>query len=173
MAESRSVRQWLIDRRAHRINDEATNRGGLLPLPQLTVFEEIHAAAQSARDLVGAWTLLSAEASGPAPKGFQILEATGRSSAVLMRNDLPKYASNNRTQGAPAQYKATVDGSLAYFGTYPVSLSITHNCHPDDGAQLDVSEARQSAPHDGIAGRRIVGAGEITAQPGDFDKVVR
>ena len=40
---------------------------------------------------------------------------------MLMRSDLPKYASNNRTQGAPAEYKATVDGSLAYFGTYSVS----------------------------------------------------
>jgi Lipocalin-like domain len=80
-----------------------------------------HVAAQSAKDLVGAWTLSSAEAFGPAPKGSLILEANGRFSAMLMRNDLPKYASNNRTQGAPAEYKATVDGSLAYFGTYSVS----------------------------------------------------
>jgi hypothetical protein len=80
-----------------------------------------HAAAQSAKDLVGAWTLSSAEAFGPAPKGSLILEANGRFSAMLMRNDLPKYASNNRTQGAPAEYKATVDGSLAYFGTHSVS----------------------------------------------------
>jgi len=39
----------------------------------------------------------------------------------LMRAALPKYASNNRTQGGPADYKATVEGSLAYFGTYSVS----------------------------------------------------
>jgi hypothetical protein len=38
-----------------------------------------------------------------------------------MKNDLPKYASNNRTQGTPAEYKATVEGSLSYFGTYAVS----------------------------------------------------
>jgi hypothetical protein len=38
-----------------------------------------------------------------------------------MRHDLPKYASNNRTQGTPAEYKATVEGGLAYFGTYAVN----------------------------------------------------
>jgi hypothetical protein len=51
-------------------------------------------------------------------------------------------------------------------------LSITHNFHPDDGAQFDVSEARQSAPHDRVSRRRVVGAGEITAEAGDFDQVV-
>jgi hypothetical protein len=80
-----------------------------------------HAAAQSAKDLVGAWTLTSADAFGPAPKGSIIFEANGRFSAMLMRADLPKYTSNNRTQGTPAEYKATVDGSLAFFGTYSVS----------------------------------------------------
>ena len=54
----------------------------------------------------------------------------------------------------------------------PVRLSITHNFHPDDGAQFDVSEARQSAPHDRVSRRRVVGAGEITAEAGDFDQVV-
>jgi hypothetical protein len=38
-----------------------------------------------------------------------------------MRGNLPKYASNNRTQGTGQEYRATVEGSLAYFGTYSVS----------------------------------------------------
>jgi hypothetical protein len=80
-----------------------------------------YAAAQSAKDLVGAWSLSSADAFGPAPKGALIFEANGRFSAMLMRAELPKYASNNRTQATPAEYKATVDGSIAYFGTYSVS----------------------------------------------------
>ena len=50
----------------------------------------------------------------------------------------------------------------------PHRLSITHNSGPDDGTQLDVSEARHAAPHDRIAGRRIVGAGEITTEPRDL-----
>jgi hypothetical protein len=80
-----------------------------------------HAAAQSAKDIVGVWTLTSAEAFGPAARGSLIFEANGRFSAILMRAELPKYASNNRTQGTAAEYKTTVEGSLAYFGTYSVS----------------------------------------------------
>jgi Lipocalin-like domain len=80
-----------------------------------------NAAAQSAKDLVGSWTAVSVDAYGPNPKGSLIFEANGRFSLQLMRTDLPKYLSNNRTQGTPAEYKATVEGSLSYFGTYSVS----------------------------------------------------
>ena len=79
------------------------------------------AAAQSAKDIVGSWTAVSVDAYGPNPKGSLIFESNGRFSLQLMRSDLPKYASNNRTAGTPAEYKATVEGSLAYFGTYSVS----------------------------------------------------
>jgi Lipocalin-like domain len=79
------------------------------------------AVAQSAKDLVGSWTAVSVDAYGPNPKGSLIFEANGRFSLQLMRADLPKYASNNRTQGTPAEYKITVEGSISYFGTYSVS----------------------------------------------------
>ena len=79
------------------------------------------AAAQSAKDLVGAWTLVSADAFGANPKGTVIFEPNGRFAAMLMRADLAKYASNNRAQGTAAENKATVEGSIAYFGTYSVS----------------------------------------------------
>jgi hypothetical protein len=64
--------------------------------------------AQSAKDLVGAWTLVSAEAYGPDPKGLLIFDANGHFSSQFMKADLPKYASNSRTQGTPEEYKATV-----------------------------------------------------------------
>jgi hypothetical protein len=79
------------------------------------------AGAQSAKDLVGAWTLVSADAFGTNPKGTAVFEANGRVAVILMRADLAKYASNNRAQGTPAENKATVEGSLAYFGTYSIS----------------------------------------------------
>ena len=72
------------------------------------------------RQLLGTWTPVSVEAYGPNPKGFLIFTPNGRFSLQLMRPDLPKYASNNRTQGTPAEYKSTVEGSLSYFGTYAV-----------------------------------------------------
>lgn len=53
------------------------------------------------------------------------------------------------------------------------NLSITHNFCSRECAQLDVGQARQSAPHDDIAGRRIIRASEITAKPSDFDDVRR
>ena len=43
------------------------------------------AAAQSAKDLVGAWTLVSADAFGANPRGTVIFEPNGRFAAMLMR----------------------------------------------------------------------------------------
>jgi hypothetical protein len=71
--------------------------------------------------LIGTWILVSAEPYGTNPKGSYMFDANGRFTAILMRNDLPKYTSNNRTQATPAEYKGTVDGSIAYFGTYSIS----------------------------------------------------
>ena len=79
--------------------------------------------AQSAKDLVGAWTLVSAEAYGPNPKGLLIFDANGHFSSQFMKADLPKYTSNSRTQGTPEEYKATVQGYLGYFGTYALNGS--------------------------------------------------
>jgi hypothetical protein len=82
------------------------------------------AQTKSMKDqLVGSWTLVSAEPYGTNPTGSYMFDANGRFSAILMRNNLPKYTSNSRTQGTPAEYKGTVDGSIAYFGTYTVSGS--------------------------------------------------
>ena len=81
------------------------------------------ALTQSAKDIVGTWTIASAEAFGPTPKGLLMFDANGRYSLMLMRPDLPKYASNNRTQGTSEEYKAIGGGSISYFGTYSVSGS--------------------------------------------------
>jgi hypothetical protein len=104
------------------------NRRSIVTFSAITalglVFSLSGAVAQtkSLKDqLVGTWTLVSTDAYGANPKGSYMFDANGRFSAILMRNDLPKYTSNNRTQGTSAEYKATVDGSLAYFGTYSVS----------------------------------------------------
>jgi len=81
------------------------------------------AFAQSAKDLVGTWTIVSADAFGPNPKGVLNFDNNGRYSLMLMRADLPKYASNNRSQGTAEEYKAIGAGSISYFGTYSVSGS--------------------------------------------------
>jgi Lipocalin-like domain len=71
--------------------------------------------------LVGTWTLVEAPQWGPNPNGRLSLEANGRYSTILLRSDLAKYASNNRTQTTPQEDKATVQGVLASFGTYTVN----------------------------------------------------
>ena len=88
------------------------------------------AVAQTAKELVGTWTLVSitlekdgkkTDFYGPNPQGQYTFDPTGRVSQIITRSDLPKFASNNREAGTPEENKAVVQGSIAYFGTYSVS----------------------------------------------------
>jgi len=54
----------------------------------------------------------------------------------------------------------------------PIALSITHNFGSSQGSQRDVGEAREPAPHDSVAGRWIVGSGEVATKPSDLDQIV-
>jgi hypothetical protein len=103
------------------------NQRGILSLSAITALglalSSSSALAQSAKDIVGTWTIASAEAFGPTPKGLLMFDANGRYSLMLMRPDLPKYSSNSRAQGTSEEYKAIGGGSISYFGTYSVSGS--------------------------------------------------
>ena len=88
-----------------------------------------HAAAQIAQDLVGTWTATSImsdlggneiETYGPNPKSILMFDAEGRYGLVIVRADLPKFTSNNRTAATPEENQAVVQGSIAHFGTYAV-----------------------------------------------------
>jgi hypothetical protein len=79
------------------------------------------ARALSAQDLIGTWTPVSVPNFDPAPKGLLTFAANGRVSVILLKGDLPKYASNNRLKGTPEEYKATGQGALCYYGTYTLS----------------------------------------------------
>jgi Lipocalin-like domain len=87
------------------------------------------AHAQTAKDLVGAWTAVSnvaeqggkkSEPYGSTPKGMLIFESNGRYGLVLSRTDVPKFASNSRMNGTPDENKAAVHGTIAHFGQYVV-----------------------------------------------------
>jgi hypothetical protein len=81
--------------------------------------------------LVGAWTFVSADSVrsdgskvalfGSNPKGTIIFTGDGHFALVQMRADIPRLASNSRDQGTPEEYKAIVQGSIAYFGTYSLN----------------------------------------------------
>jgi hypothetical protein len=80
--------------------------------------------------VVGTWSLVSdvidqqdgskLEPFGPSPKGAMILTSTGTFSLVILKPDIPKFASNNRTTGTEQENKAAVAGSIAYYGSYTV-----------------------------------------------------
>ncbi len=81
--------------------------------------------------LVGAWTLVSADsvrpdgskaaAFGSNPRGIMIFSHEGYFALVQMRAELPRIAANSRDKGTPEENKAIVEGSIAYFGTYSIS----------------------------------------------------
>jgi Lipocalin-like domain len=81
--------------------------------------------------LVGTWKLVSShnvrndgskiDVYGPNANGIVIYTSDGHFALVNTRSDLPKFASNSRDRGTPEEYKAVVQGSIAYFGTYTVN----------------------------------------------------
>jgi Lipocalin-like domain len=89
------------------------------------------AVAQTAKDLVGTWTLEADTSTTPdgrtfqpfgqAPQGIAIFDSSGRFAIVISRPDLPKFLSNNRMQGTAKENEAIVHGSIAFFGTYSIT----------------------------------------------------
>ena len=77
--------------------------------------------------LIGSWTLVATENTLPNGtrfnpfengSGMAVFDRTGHFSWILLRGDIPKIASGNRTQSTPEELKAVALGTLAYFGTY-------------------------------------------------------
>ena len=76
--------------------------------------------------LVGTWSFVSSTGKtadgspvwGANPKGLLIFAANGAYSTIIVRSDVPKFASNNRLQGTAEENKAAVHGAIATFGKY-------------------------------------------------------
>lgn len=69
---------------------------------------------------------------GPNPNGVIIFHPDGHFALINTRPDRPKYASGNRMEGTAEEYKTTVQGSIAYFGTYIVDeVRSTFTLHID------------------------------------------
>src|SRR3974377_1393923 len=89
-------------------------------------------SAQTAKDIVGTWTLISNEADqggkkvdrlGSNARGILVLDANGRYVIAVARPGLPKFASNNSMTGTAEENAAVVQGSNTNFGTYSVDES--------------------------------------------------
>jgi len=127
------------------------NRRIALALSTMTLvcFGSCHfsgALAQTAKELVGTWTVVSgdtvrpdgsrAPTFGDKPTGILVFTSDGHFVYLYSRSDLPKFASNNRAMGTADENKAVVQGSIATFGTYSVagnelSLKIEHSTFPN------------------------------------------
>jgi len=116
------------------------------------------ALAQSLKDqLVGTWMLEAGynilpdgkrlEANGPSPKGMIVFDPGGRFAQQIIDSTMPKFASNNRQQGTPEEFKRVAQGVIAYFGTYTV----------DDNQSITLRVECSSYPNmNGTAGKREV-----------------
>jgi hypothetical protein len=80
---------------------------------------------------IGTWKLISNEFRrsdgqvsypfGRDAVGIGMFDAGGYYSSQIMRSDLQVFASGDRLKGTPAEIKATLEGTFAYFGTYEVN----------------------------------------------------
>jgi lipocalin-like protein len=90
----------------------------------------IAAFGQKDADLVGTWEWISVDNTlsdgtrsqpfGAKPGGYLEFGADGRFVWLITRPGRAKFASGRRDQGTADENKATVQGSLAYCGTYAV-----------------------------------------------------
>ncbi|MDE3155039.1 MAG: lipocalin-like domain-containing protein [Acidobacteriota bacterium] len=94
----------------------------------------------AAVEFVGAWRLISFESRdsggrvhhplGEDVVGQLLYDASGNMSAILMRPDRPRFASEDLRRGTDAEVRAAFDGFVAYFGTYTVDAekaTVTHH----------------------------------------------
>lgn len=108
--------------------------------------------------LVGTWLVATVDnirpdgtrfqSLGPDPKGILTFDANGWFSFQVAQPGRPKFASDNRLQGTPEENRATVQGSLSYYGKYSVD---------DADRVLHLYIESSSYPNfDGIDNKRII-----------------
>jgi hypothetical protein len=102
----------------------------ILAVP-LLLSATVYAEAQTAKDLIGTWSLVSVTVQqpdgpitndlGPTPQGRLNFDASGNYSLMVMAGDLPKFAENSRDKGTAAENEAVVKNSISHFGHYSVN----------------------------------------------------
>ena len=118
----------------------------------------------SLKELVGSWIFVSAQDVkpdgskidpwGPNPKGAAMYDANGRFTFMIMRSDLPKFASNNRAQATAEEGKAVAQGMIAFYGTYTVNEADKTLTTRIEGVHTRTSSAANKSAHYYLADRR-------------------
>jgi Lipocalin-like domain len=79
--------------------------------------------------VAGCWTLVSGyldnhgkhiDILGPNPGGMLILTEDLHFTVIVHNPDIPKFASGDRANGTPEEYKTAVTNSLGVYGTYTI-----------------------------------------------------
>jgi len=107
--------------------------------------------------LVGTWTYVSVDTVnpdgsrvpmyGPNPQGLASFNSNGRYILLISRSGQPKFASNNRMEGTPEEYKAVVQGMNAHFGRYTVNeADKTITFHVENSTFPNWNGAEQKRP---------------------------
>jgi hypothetical protein len=99
--------------------------------------------------LVGTWAYVSSTAKlsdgsqlwGSNPKGLFILTDNGHFSWQVFRSGRPQFA--DRLNATADEYKVTMQGSLAYFGTYSVNEAEKTVVFNTEGSTFPRSEGEQ------------------------------
>ena len=80
-------------------------------------------------NVAGVWTLVSGYLDnhgtkinilGPHPAGMLILTEDLHFTVIVHNPDIPKFASGDRANGTPEEYKMAVTNSLGVYGTYTI-----------------------------------------------------
>ena len=120
------------------------------------------AMAQGAKQLSGAYSGVSFTTTdaagktalpfGPTPRAMLILTEDGHYTLIVMRESLPKFASNSRTVATAEENQAVVAGSLGHFGKYTVEdndRSITFHVDSATFANWDKLPQKRSLAFNG------------------------
>jgi len=118
-----------------KLNPGAMKRSLILGLAFAVLFSS--AGASPAKEtslralLVGTWRYVSVtdthkdgtrvQSFGRNPTGIAIFQSNGLYAIVVSRPDLPRFATNSRLRGTPAENTVAERGSLGHFGTYTVN----------------------------------------------------
>ena len=116
--------------------------------------------------LLGAWKFLSLKAKTPKGEvihpygedlyGMLIYTASGHMSALLMRRDRPKFASDDPFEGTPEEIQEAFEGFDAYCGTYEVDAEKGIIIHHVEGSRLPGWVGSDQVRHFRFSGNRLI-----------------
>lgn len=131
----------------------------------LTLFVVVSAARAQTRavfPLKGVWTLVAADVRRPdgsvgrdygdAPAGRLMIDADGRYALQIFDSARPRFASGDKANGTPAEYRGTVMGQSTHYGMLeidPAAGTLTFNIEQASYANWNGTTQRRQYELDG------------------------